>query len=78
MIGFGSGLALDARELARRDFGALDEKCDIFQAGACTGGAPTIEDALHPLLLRQDEGLDVDVGRRWQAVARTDLRGASP
>jgi len=42
---------LDARELARRDFGALDEKCDIFQAGPCTGGAPSVEDALHPLLL---------------------------
>ena len=38
-LGFGSLLALDARELARRDFGALDEKCDIFQAGAGTGGA---------------------------------------
>ena len=67
-LGFGSLLALDARELARRDFGALDEKCDIFQAGAGTGGSPTIEDALHPLLNRQDKGLDVVVGRRWQAV----------
>ena len=57
---------------------ALHEKCDIFQAGACTGGSPTVEDALHPLLLRQDEGLDVVVGRRWQTVARTDLLGASP
>ena len=66
-IGFGSLLALDARELARRDFGALHEKCDIFQAGAGTGGSPKIEDALHPLLNRQDEGLDVVVGRRWQA-----------
>jgi len=67
-LGFGSGLALDARELARRRSGALHEKCDIFQAGACTGGAPSVEDALHPLLDRQDEGLDVVVGRRWQAV----------
>jgi len=47
---------------------ALHEKCDTFQAGACTGDSPTVEDALHPLLDRQDEGLDVVVGRRWQAV----------
>ena len=67
-LGFGSGLALDARELARRRSGALHEKCDIFQAGACTGGSPTVEDALHPLLDRQDEGSDIVVGRRWQAV----------
>jgi len=42
---------LDARELARRDFGTLDEKCDVFQAGAWTGGSPTVEDALQPLLI---------------------------
>ena len=36
---------MDARELARRDFGALHEKYDILQAGACTGGSPTPVDA---------------------------------